>query len=154
MLPLFLIYQRIGLYDTHVGLIWVYQLITLPLLIWVLRGYFEDISVEVEQAAQLDGYGRRQIFWRILLPLIRPGLVSSALLTFIFAWNTFTFPLMLTAFNVKPVTVMSLSYLASDTVHYGQMAVAAAVTALPEVILALLIQKHLVRGLSFGAVKG
>ena len=154
VLPLFLIYQKIGLYDTHAGLIWVYQLITLPLLIWVLRGYFEDISVEVEQAAQLDGYKWYQIFWRILLPLIRPGLVSSALLTFIFAWNTFTFPLILSGFQVQPVTVAALRYLASDTVHYGQMAVAAAVTALPEIILALLIQKHLVRGLSFGAVKG
>ena len=154
VLPLFLIYQKIGLYDTYAGLIWVYQLITLPLLIWVLRGYFEDISVEVEQAAQLDGYKWYQIFWRILLPLIRPGLVSSALLTFIFAWNTFTFPLILSGFQVQPVTVAALRYLASDTVHYGQMAVAAAVTALPEVILALIIQKHLVRGLSFGAVKG
>lgn len=154
VLPLFLIYQKMGLYDTHLGLIWVYQLITLQLLIWVLRGYFEDISVEVEQAAQLDGYKWYQIFWHILLPLIRPGLVSSALLTFIFAWNTFTFPLILSGFQVQPVTVAALRYLASDTVHYGQMAVAAAVTALPEIILALLIQKHLVRGLSFGAVKG
>lgn len=154
VLPLFLIYQKIGLYDTYTGLIWVYQLITMPLLVWVLRGYFEDISVEVEQAAQLDGYKWYQIFWNILLPLIKPGLVSSALLTFIFAWNTFTFPLILSGFKVQPVTVASLRYLASDTVHYGQMAVAATVTALPEVILALLIQKHLVRGLSFGAVKG
>ena len=154
VLPLFLIYQKLGLYDTYTGLIWVYQLITMPLLIWVLRGYFEDISVEVEQAAQLDGYKWYQIFWRILMPLIKPGLVSSALLTFIFAWNTFTFPLILAGFKVQPVTVASLRYLASDTVHYGQMAVAATVTALPEVILALLIQKHLVRGLSFGAVKG
>lgn len=154
VLPLFLIYQKIGLYDTYTGLIWVYQLITMPLLIWVLRGYFEDISVEVEQAAQLDGYKWYQIFMRVLLPLIKPGLVSSALLTFIFAWNTFTFPLILSGFKVQPVTVASLRYLASDTVHYGQMAVAATVTALPEVVLALLIQKHLVRGLSFGAVKG
>ncbi|MDR3211269.1 MAG: carbohydrate ABC transporter permease, partial [Planctomycetota bacterium] len=154
VLPLFLVYQKLGLYDTYTGLIWVYQLITLPLLIWVLRGYFEDISVEVEQAAQLDGYKWYQIFWNILLPLIKPGLVSSALLTFIFAWNTFTFPLILSGFRVQPVTVAALRYLASDTVHYGQMAVASAVTALPEVVLALLIQKHLVRGLSFGAVKG
>ena len=154
VLPLFLVYQKIGLYDTYIGLIWVYQLITLPLLVWVLRGYFEDISVEVEQAAQLDGYKWYQIFFRILLPLIKPGLVASALLAFIFAWNSFTFPLLLSGFKIMPVTVASLRYIASDTVHYGQMAVAAVVTATPEVILAILIQKHLVRGLSFGAVKG
>jgi len=154
ILPLFMIYQKIHLYDTYFGLIWVYQLITMPLLIWVLRGYFEDISVEVEQAAELDGYPWYSVFWKILLPLIKPGLVSSALLAFIFAWNSFTFSLQLSGFNIQTVTVASLRYIASDTVHYGQMAVAATVAALPEIILALLIQKHLVRGLSFGAVKG
>jgi len=154
ILPLFMIYQKIGLYDTYLGLIWVYQLITLPLLIWVLRGYFEDISVEIEQAAQLDGYPWYYVFLKILLPLIRPGLVAAGLLAFIFAWNSFTFSLLLSGFRIQTVTVASLKYIASDTVHYGQMAVAAAVAALPEVVLALLIQKHLVRGLSFGAVKG
>ncbi|WHH61119.1 carbohydrate ABC transporter permease [Petroclostridium sp. X23] len=154
ILPLFMIYQKIGLYDTYFGLIWVYQLITLPLLIWVVRGYFEDISVEIEQAAQLDGYAWYHVFWKILLPLIKPGLVAAALLSFIFAWNSFTFPLILSGFNIQTVTVASLKYIASDTVHYGQMAVAATISALPEVILALIIQKHLVRGLSFGAVKG
>ncbi len=154
ILPLFMIYQKLGIYDTYFGLIWVYQLITMPLLVWVVRGYFEDISVEIEQAARLDGYRWWEIFYKMLLPLIKPGLVSSALLAFIFAWNSFTFPLLLTSFNVETVTVASLKYIASDTVHYGQMAVAATVAALPEVILALLIQKHLVRGLSFGAVKG
>ncbi|MDA3955081.1 carbohydrate ABC transporter permease [Oceanispirochaeta sp.] len=154
ILPLFMIYQKLGIYDTYFGLIWVYQLITMPLLVWVVRGYFEDVSVEIEQAAKLDGYRWWEIFYKFLLPLIKPGLVSSALLAFIFAWNSFTFPLLLTSFNVETVTVASLKYIASDTVHYGQMAVAATVAALPEVILALLIQKHLVRGLSFGAVKG
>ncbi|WP_319478637.1 carbohydrate ABC transporter permease [Marispirochaeta aestuarii] len=154
VLPLFMIYQKIGIYDTYLGMIWVYQLICMPLLIWVVRGYFEDISVEIEQAAQLDGYRWYEIFLRILLPLIKPGVVSSALLAFIFAWNSFTFPLLLNAFRVQTVTVSVLRYLASDSVHYGQMAVAATITALPEVILAILIQKHLVRGLSFGAVKG
>lgn len=154
ILPLFMIYQKLHLYDTYLGLIWVYQLITMPLLIWVVRGYFEDISVEVEQAAELDGYPWYSVFWKILLPLIKPGLVASALLAFIFAWNSFTFSLQLSGFNIQTVTVASLRYIASDTVHYGQMAVAATIAALPEVILALLIQKHLVRGLSFGAVKG
>jgi multiple sugar transport system permease protein len=154
ILPLFMIYQKIHLFDTYVGLIWVYQLITMPLLIWVVRGYFEDISVEIEQAAQLDGYPWYHVFLKILLPLIKPGLVSAGLLAFIFAWNSFTFSLLLSGFKIQTVTVSSLRYIASDTVHYGQMAVAATVAALPEVILALLIQKHLVRGLSFGAVKG
>jgi multiple sugar transport system permease protein len=154
ILPLFLIYQRTGLYDTYFGLIWVYQLITLPLLIWILRGYFEDISPDIEAAAQLDGYSWWQVFLKVLLPLVKPGLVAAGLLCFIFAWNAFTFPLLLSDARAQTSTVVALRFLASDTVHYGQVAAAATISALPEVILALLIQKHLVRGLSFGAVKG
>ena len=154
ILPVFLIFQQIGLYDTYFGLIWVYQLITMPLLIWVVRGYFEDISVEIEQAAQLDGYRWWEIFLKILLPLIKPGLVASGLLAFIFAWNSFTFPLILSGFSIQTITITSLRYIASDSVHYGQVAVAALVAITPEIIAALFIQKHLVRGLSFGAVKG
>jgi multiple sugar transport system permease protein len=154
VLPIFLIFQKIGVYDTYFALIWVYQLIAMPLIIWVVRGYFEDISVEIEHAAQVDGYKWHQIFWKILLPLIKPGLVAAALLAFIFAWNNFTFSLLLTSFNIQTVTISALRYIATDTVHYGQMAVAATIAVLPEVIMAICIQKHLVRGLSFGAVKG
>ena len=154
ILPLFLIYQKTGLYDTYYGLIWVYQLITLPLLIWILRGYFEDISPDIEAAAQLDGYSWWQVFLKVLLPLVKPGLVAAGLLCFIFAWNAFTFPLLLSDAKAQTSTVVALRFLASDTVHYGQVAAVATISALPEVILALLIQKHLVRGLSFGAVKG
>lgn len=154
ILPVFLIFQKIHLYDSYFGLIWVYQLITMPLLIWVVRGYFEDISVEVEQAAQLDGYKWFDVFIKILLPLIKPGLVASGLLAFIFAWNSFTFPLVLSGFEIQTITITSLRYIASDTVHYGQVAVAAVIAVLPEIIACLFIQKHLVRGLSFGAVKG
>jgi multiple sugar transport system permease protein len=154
ILPVFMIFQRIKLYDTYFGLIWVYQLITMPLLIWVVRGYFEDISVEIEQAAQLDGYTWYEVFFRILLPLIKPGLVAASLLAFIFAWNSFTFPLILSGVHVQTITITSLRFLASDSVHYGQVAVAAIIAVLPEIVICLFIQKHLVRGLSFGAVKG
>lgn len=154
ILPLFLIYQKIGLYDTYFGLIWVYQLISLPFMIWILRGYFEDISPEIEYAGRIDGYTWWQVFMKIIMPLIKPGMVAAGLLSFIFVWNNFTFALLLAGQNVVTSTVASLKYISSDTVHYGQMAAAVTLSALPEVILALLIQKHLVRGLSMGAVKG
>lgn len=154
ILPLFLVYQKIGLYDTYYGLIWVYQLITLPLIIWVLRGFFEDIPRELDEAAQIDGCTWWQSFVRVMLPLVRPGLVSAALLSFIFAWNAFTFPLLLSDSNTQTSTVSILRYISSNTVRYGQMATAATISILPSVILALFIQRHLVRGLSFGAVKG
>ena len=95
-----------------------------------------------------------EVFLKTLLPLIKPGLVASGLLAFIFAWNSFTFPLILSGFKIQTLTITSLRYISSETVHYGQVAVAATVAVLPEIIACLFIQKHLVRGLSFGAVKG
>lgn len=154
IIPLFAIFQKLHLYDTYFGMIWIYQFIGLPLLIWVLRGYFEDIPVEMERAAELDGYSWFEVFFKMLIPLIRPGLVAAALLTFIFCWNNFTFGLMLCGFNIQTITVSALTYIATDTIHYGQMAVASLIAIAPEIVLCLCIQKHLVRGLSFGAVKG
>ncbi len=153
ILPLFIIYQRLGLIGSVFGLIWVYQLITLPLIIWVLRGFFEDVPRELDEAAQIDGASWGQVFVQVMLPLVRPGLVSAALMSFIFAWNAFTFPLLLGG-DTQTSTVAILSFISSTTVNYGQVATAATVSILPSVILALFIQKHLVRGLSFGAVKG
>ncbi len=154
IIPLYLIYQQLHLIDSIVGLIWVYQLISLPLLIWILRGFFEDLSKDMEAAAQLDGYSWWQVFFKMLLPLVKPGLVAAGLLCFIFCWNSFTFALLLGGGHTQTSTVSMTQFLASDTVHYGWVASAALICALPEIILALLIQKHLVRGLSFGAVKG
>ncbi len=154
IIPLYLIYQQLHLIDSIVGLVWVYQLISLPLLIWILRRFFEDLSKDMEAAAQLDGYSWWQIFFKMLLPLVKPGLVAAGLLCFIFCWNSFTFALLLGGGNTRTSTVSMTRFLASDTVHYGWVAAAALICALPEIILALLIQKHLVRGLSFGVVKG
>jgi len=154
VIPFYFIYQKLNLIDSFFGLIWVYQLISLPLLIWILRGFFEDISPDIEGAAQLDGYSWWQVFFKVLLPLVKPGIVAAALLCFIFCWNSFTFALQLGGASTLTSTVSTTRFLASDSVHYGSVAAAALLSALPEVVLALLIQKHLVRGLSFGAVKG
>ena len=153
ILPLFIIYQRLGLIGSYFGLIWVYQLITLPLIVWVLRGFFEDIPRELDEAAQIDGCNWWQVFMQVMIPLVRPGMVSAGLMSFIFAWNAFTFPLLLGG-DTQTSTVAILSYISSTTVNYGQVATAATISILPSVILALFVQKHLVRGLSFGAVKG
>lgn len=154
IIPLSVIYRKLGLYDTYFGIIWVYQLVTLPLLIWVLRSYFEDISPDIEQAAMIDGYPWWQIFWRILLPLVRPGLAAAALLAFVFAWNNFIFPLVLGAGNTQTVTVSALGYLSSAQSFFNRMAAASVISSVPQILLALSIQRYLIRGLSFGAVKG
>jgi multiple sugar transport system permease protein len=154
LIPLSIIYKKLGIYNTYFGIIWVYQLITLPLLIWVLRGYFEDVSPEIEQAAMTDGYSWAQVFWKIMLPLVKPGLAASALLAFVFAWNNFVFPLILGGSEVQTVTVSALSFLASEQAYYNRMAAACVISSIPEIVLALSIQRYLIRGLSFGAVKG
>jgi multiple sugar transport system permease protein len=153
IIPLYLIYQKLGLIDSVLGLIWVYQLISLPLLIWILRGFFEDISPDLEAAAQLDGYSWWQVFFKVLLPMVKPGIVAAALLCFIFCWNSFSYALQLGGAS-QTSTVSVTRFLESDTVHYGWAAAAALLSVLPGVVLALLIQKHLVRGLSFGLLKG
>ncbi len=154
IIPLSIIYRQLGIYDTYFGIIWVYQLVTLPLLIWVLRSYFEDISPDIESAAMVDGYPWWQIFWQILLPLVRPGLAAAALLAFVFAWNNFVFPLVLGASTVETVTVAALGYISSAQSFFNRMAAAAIISSIPQMILALSIQRYLIRGLSFGAVKG
>ncbi|HOW86563.1 MAG TPA: carbohydrate ABC transporter permease [Candidatus Aminicenantes bacterium] len=154
IIPIFVIYRSLGLYNTYVGMILVYQLVTLPLIIWLMRGYFEDIPESIEQAARLDGYSRFAIFRKICLPLVKPGLASTAILAFIFAWNNFIFGLVLGAKETFPVTVGMLGFISYESVLWGQMAAASMVTILPEIVIALFIQKYLVRGLSFGAVRG
>ena len=154
IIPLLIVYRRLGLFDTHLGLIWVYQLITLPLIVWILRSYFQDLTPELEQSALLDGYNRPQAFLKIAVPLIRPGLAAAGLLAFIFAWNSFIFPFALTGSNAQTVTVGSLSFLGGAKPRYNLTAAAALVALIPPLLLALSIQRFLVRGLTFGAVKG
>lgn len=154
IIPLYVLYQRLGLFDTYLGMIWVLQLVTLPLIVWILRSYFQDLTPELEQAALLDGYTRKQAFLKIAAPLVRPGIAAVFLLAFIFAWNNFVFPLILTSSNAQTVTVGSLSFLGGDRPKYNLTAAASLIAAVPPMVLALLIQRYLVRGLSFGAVKG
>ena len=154
IVPLFVIYNQVGLFDTTVGQIWVLQLVSMPLVVWIMRSYFQDLSPELEQAALLDGYTRKRAFVMVALPLVRPGIAAAALLAFIFAWNNYVFPLILTDSAATPVTVAVTKFLGGGgQAYYNLTAAAALIGALPPLILALTIQRYLVRGLSFGAVK-
>lgn len=153
IIPLGVLYQQLGLYDSYVGMIWVLQLVTMPLVVWILRSFFTDLPPELEQAALLDGYSRRQAFVRIVLPLVRPGVAAVCLLAFIFAWNNFIFPFTLTSSHAQTVTVSSLAFLGGNQVRFNLVAAGAVMAVLPPLVLALFIQRYLVRGLSFGAVK-
>ena len=154
LLPLSLYFQDIGLSDTYIGLIWVYQLICLPLILWIVRGYFEDSSPDVEYAYRVDGHSWWRSFTRIALPLAAPGIASAGLLAFIFAWNNFVFALILASADKQPVTVGALAFVTASGIQYGIIAAAIVFSILPTLALALYAQRWLVEGLSLGAVKG
>ena len=154
LLPLQLYFQEIGLYDTYIGLIWVYQLITLPLILWIVRGYFEDISPDIEHAYRLDGHSWIRSFIRIAIPLARPGIAAAGLLSFIFAWNNFVFALILGSSSVQPVTVGAMAFITASGIQYGQIAAALMLSVIPTATIAMFAQRYLVEGLSLGAVKG
>ena len=154
LLPLQLYFQEIGLYDTYFGLVWVYQLITLPLILWIVRGYFEDISPDIEAAFRLDGHSWMKGFIKVAIPLACPGIAAAGLLSFIFAWNNFVFALILGSSSVQPVTVGALAFITASGIQYGQIAAALMLSVLPTATIAMFAQRYLVEGLSLGAVKG
>ncbi len=154
LLPLSLYFQKMGLADTYIGLIWVYQLICLPLILWIVRGYFEDISPDIENAYRIAGHGWFSTFRKIALPLAGPGIAAAGLLAFIFAWNNFIFALVLASADKQPVTVGALAFITASGIQYGQIAAAIVMSITPTLVLALFAQKYLVEGLSLGAVKG
>ncbi len=154
LLPLTLYFQQLGLSNTYFGLIWVYQLICLPLILWIVRGYFEDIPIDIEYAYRIGGHSWFATFRKIALPLAGPGIAAAGLLSFIFAWNNFVFALVLASADKQPVTVGALAFITASGIQYGQVAAAIVLSITPTLALALYAQRYLVEGLSLGAVKG
>lgn len=154
ILPLYVVYRTLHLYNTYFGLILIYQMISLPLLVWVIRGYFEAIPYDSEQAALVDGYTWWGAFTKICLPLAAPGIAATSVIAFIFCWNNFTFGLLLGARETQTLTVATSGFISYEQVLWGQMAAASVVTIIPVLVFAFLVQRWLVRGLTFGAVKG
>lgn len=154
ILPLYIIFQKFHLIDSFIGLTLAYQLITLPFLIWVLRGFFEEIPKEIEQAARVDGYSWWGVFRKISLPLVKPGIAAVVILSFIFAWNNFIFAMILGGQHTQPITLGILGFVGYERILWGQMAAATIICVIPELLLAFFVQKYIIRGLTFGAVKG
>lgn len=153
ILPLFVIFKNVGLYDSYVGMILVHQLITLPLVIWIMIGFFQSIPSDIEAAALVDGANRWQTLYRVALPMVRPGIASALIIAFIFSWNNLTFGLVLSGGQTQPVTVGILQTMNFDQIKWGLMAAAAVIAAVPGILVAVYAQQHLTRGLTMGAVK-
>jgi len=154
VIPFYLIYAKIGLLDSFLGLTLAYMTFNLSFYVWVLRSFCRDLPVELEEAAALEGWSRPQIFRRVVFPLLRNGIVATAVLCFIFAWNEFLFAFMLGGKAVQTLPVSIPKLITSQGVRWGEMAVVGMTALLPVLAVVFVLQRHIVRGLTLGAVKG
>jgi multiple sugar transport system permease protein len=151
--PMFFIYKDFGLIDTYTGLILIHALMNLPLAVLLMKSFFDDIPAEIDESAIVDGASRVMIFRRIVLPMARGGIAATAVLCFIFSWTEFLFALTLTTTSLKTVPVVSSTFVTSIGTAWGNMAALGAASIVPAFIFILLVQKHLVRGLTMGSLK-
>ncbi len=155
VVPLYLLSSRFGLLDTKLVLILVYSGWQMPIAVWLLKDFFANVPQSLDRAAQVDGYGPMAIFYRIALPLVRPGLAAAAILIFMFVWNDFILAVTLTTSEPnRMVTVGLYNYVGQFGIQWGQLTAAVMVALLPVVILFAIVQKTLTHGLTAGAVKG
>jgi multiple sugar transport system permease protein len=154
VVPMVVLFSFLGLTDTYLGLILAYAAFTLPFSIWMIRSFIEDVPEEIESAARIHGMSRLEAFCKITLPLIRGGILVTALFVFILNWSEFLFALTLTSGNIVTVTLQVANYVsASSGKLYGVQAAMGAISTIPVLLFGFLIQRHLVRGVTFGAVK-
>jgi multiple sugar transport system permease protein len=153
VVPIYIMVQRAGLLDSHIALILIYTAMNLSLVVWILRGFFAEIPIEIEEAALVGGYSRLQIFWRVALPLVRPGIVSMAILSAIFSWNEFLYAMVLTQSRAATLPVYLAGFSNSMGLAWGEYMAVGTMAVLPILVFTFALQKHLVRGLTFGAVK-
>ncbi|MGH7122716.1 MAG: carbohydrate ABC transporter permease [Acetobacteraceae bacterium] len=154
VLPIFLLYRSYGLYDTRLGLVLVYTVMTLPLSVWMMYAYFRQVPRALEEAALVDGCGWWGAFWRIAVPLAVPGIIAAAAFAFIGVWTEFFFALNLTSRHAFTLPTVFRSFLSFQGAQYGESSALAMVSLVPSIVLGMLVQKHLVRGLTLGAVRG
>lgn len=154
ILPLYLMFQSVGLRDSYLGLILAYQLVTLPMLVWMLRSFIEDLPPELEEAVAVDGGTRWTAFRHVLLRLLLPGLAASLMLSFVWAWNSYILPLVLGGRNTAVVTTGIQSYISHQSIDWGPMAAATMISILPGILFAIFSLRWIVSGLTAGTVKG
>ncbi|QOZ44666.1 carbohydrate ABC transporter permease [Bradyrhizobium sp. CCBAU 53340] len=152
--PIFLIYVYFGLVDGYFGLILLYTAFNLPYVIWMMRGYIVDVPLELEESALVDGLNRWEVIWKVVFPMVRPGLMATSVFTFVFAWNDFLFALVLTRTEVITFPVMLTHYFGGQSNFWAKIAAMSVLGTLPIFIAVSVMQRYLVRGISLGAVKG
>jgi len=154
VLPIFLVYRSTGLYDTHIGLIIAYTVFTLPVTVWMMFAYFRQMPRSLEEAAMVDGCTRWQSFVRVAVPLALPGVVAASVFAFIACWTEFFFALVLTSRHAFTLPTVFRAFLGFQGSQYGESSALSIVSLVPSIVLGMLVQKHLVRGLTLGALRG
>jgi multiple sugar transport system permease protein len=154
IIPYFLIINRVGWMDSYQALVIIYLTFSLPFAVWLLISYFEDIPREMEEAALIDRASHWQAFWYVVLPQARGAIAVTVIFVFLNAWNEFLFAVVLGGAQVRPVTVAMYNYISTEQTQWAQLAAAALIAMLPVIVLGIAAQKHIVAGLSAGAVKG
>lgn len=154
VIPLFLLFQKVDLLDTYFAMILLYTVFTLPFSVWMMFTYFRQIPPDIEESALVDGCSRFQALWKVAIPLSAPGLVSAAVFSFIFAWTDFLFALVLTGTKTVTLPVVVSGFVGVQASLLGELGALAVLSMIPAFTLGLIVQRHLVRGLTFGAVRG
>lgn len=154
IIPYYLVLQRTGGLDTYSGLVAIYLTFSLPFAIWLMVSYFEDIPYEMEEAALLDRAGRLRTLWYVILPQVRGGIAVTTVFVFLNAWNEFLFAVVLGGNKVRPVTVAMFNFISVEQTQWARLAAGAMVAMAPVILVGLFAQRHIVKGLTVGAVKG
>ncbi len=152
-IPYYMIFRFLHLQDTYIGLIIVYLTFNLAFTVWMMRGFIEGIPADLENAAMVDGATRAQAFFKVLIPLIRGGISSTAILCFITSWNEFLMALVLTSSNTKTAPVAITSFISFEGIRWGEIAAAGVMITLPVILMGIMVRKHLISGMTMGAVK-
>jgi len=149
----YVLFRSLGLYNTYTAVILAHATLNLPLGIWLMAAFVREVPRELEEAARIDGCGTAQLIWRVVVPIVAPGLAATAMLVFIHSWNEFVVALNLTAKQTATVPVAIAKYAQENETKYGAMAAGAVLSTLPALVLLFVAQRHIVRGLTAGAVK-
>ena len=152
-IPIFLMYRQLGLSDTHLGMILLYTAVNLSLSVWLLKGFIDEIPIEYEEAALIDGYTRFQAFYKVVLPQAATGIASTAIFCLIFAWNEYAFAVLLTSGTAQTAPPFIPTIIGVGGQDWPAVAAGATIFLMPVMIFTILLRKHLLRGITFGAVR-
>lgn len=154
VIPIYIIFRALGLYDTLQGLILLNCATNIPYVIWMMRGFIREVPVSIEESAWVDGCGRTRAFLKIVLPMCRSGIVATAVLIMVFSWNDYLYPMMMTSSKAKTLPLAMVAYMGEQGIEWNMMATAGIVILFPTIVFSILTHRKLGAGMSFGAVKG